>query len=204
VSEPEDVHVHDISLAVWDVTSPVVAGRRATLKVGVACASGCDLTGTCIDIYNETATRVGGGTVAAAPWPGTTGLHWVEIEVTAPDTEGDHAWSVQATAVDAPHPQAASDVPFIAVRPPEHRVTLKAIEKGSAAPLAGVELRLGVFRAATDEAGIAEIEVPGGTYDVAAWKIGYDMLSSTAHVVADTTIHLEVSVTPKVAQPYWM
>jgi len=42
------------------------------------------------------------------------------------------------------------------------RVTLEAIDKGSGVPLAGVELRLGRFRAATNEAGIAHVEVPGG------------------------------------------
>ena len=83
-------------------------------------------------------------------------------------------------------------------------MTLKAVQKGTAVPLAGVELRLGVFRAATDEAGTAEIEVPGGTYDVAGWKIGYDMFSGTAHVAGETTIHLEVAAAADAEQPYWM
>jgi hypothetical protein len=83
-------------------------------------------------------------------------------------------------------------------------VTLQAIEKGSAVPLAGVELRLGVFRAATDESGNVQLEVPAGTYEVAAWKLGYDMVSSMAHVAADTTIHLEVAVAAEAEQPYWM
>jgi hypothetical protein len=39
---------------------------------------------------------------------------------------------------------------------------------------------------------------------VCAWKISYDVLSSTAHVAADTTIHLEVAVAPEPEQPYWM
>ena len=95
-------------------------------------------------------------------------------------------------------------VRFVVSRPPEHRVTLEVIEKGSGVPLAGVDLRVGRFRAATSDAGIALVEVPGGTYEVSAWKIGYDMLSSTAHVAGDTTIHLEVAVAPEPEQPYWM
>jgi hypothetical protein len=83
-------------------------------------------------------------------------------------------------------------------------VTLEVIEKGSGVPLPGVELRLGRFRAATNEAGIAHVEVPGGTYEVCTWKIGYDVLSHTAHIADDTTIHLEVAVDPGAEQPYWM
>ena len=201
MSEPEDAAAHETSLAVWDVTSPVVIGRRATLKVGVSCSCGCDLAGTPVDVYNETGTRVGGGTLGSAPWPATSALYWADIEVAAPEAEGEHSWRVEATGSHGP---ATSMVRFVPVRPPEHRVTLKAIEKGSAVPLAGVELRMGMFRAATNDAGIAQIDVPGGTYNVSAWKIGYDLLSSTAHVAADATIHLEVTVAAEPEQPYWM
>jgi hypothetical protein len=202
VSEPEDAAAHQPSLAVWDVTSPVVARRAATLKVGLACPSGCDLTGTHIDVRNEIGTRVGGGRLGSTPWPATIALYWTEIEVAAPEAEGEHVWGVEAAG--QAHDPARSMVRFIAVRPPEHRVTLKAIEKGTAVPLAGVELRVGVFRVATNEAGIAQIDVPRGTYEVFAWKIGYDLLSRTAHVAADATIDLEVPVTVEPEQPYWM
>jgi hypothetical protein len=195
---------HTTSLASWDLTSPVVAGRPATLKVGVACSSGCDLTGTRIDVYNETGTRVGTGSLGSQPWPATAALYWVELDVAAPDAEGDHAWTLQAITPEPLHVHAASTVRFVAVRPPEHRVTLEVMEKGSGAPLAGVELRVGRFRAATSDAGIAQIELPGGSYEVCAWKIGYDLLSSTVDVNADTTIHLEVAVAPEPEQPYWM
>lgn len=204
MSEREEIAPHETSLAVWDLASPVVAGRRATLKVGIACRSGCDLTGTRIDIYNETGTKVGGGTLGAVPWPATTALYWAELDVAAPEAQGDHAWSFHTSAPKPPHGHATSIVRFVAVRPPEHRVTVEVIEKDSGVPLTGVELRLGRFRAATNEAGIAHVELPGGTYEVCAWKIGYDMLSTTAHVAADTTIHLEVAVAPEQKQPYWM
>ena len=215
MSEREEIasHAsHDTSLAVWDLASPVVAGRRATLKVGIACPSGCDLTGTRIDVYNETGTRIGGASLGSAPWPATTALYWAELEVAAPEAEGDHSWSLQATAPldhargrpEPSHGHATSIVRFVASRPPEHRVTLEVIDKGSGVPLTGVELRLGRFRAATNEAGIAHVEVPGGTYEVCAWKIGYDVLSITAQIAGDTTIHLEVAVAPEPEQPYWM
>jgi hypothetical protein len=204
VSEREEIASHETSFAVWDLASPVVAGRRATLKVGIACPSGCDLAGTRIDVYDETGARVGGGSLGSSPWPATTALYWAELDVAAPEAEGDHSWSLQATAPEPSHGHASSIVRFVASRPPEHRVTLEVIEKGSGAPVTGVELRLGRFRAATNEAGIAQVEVPGGTYEVCAWKIGYDVLSRTADIADDTTIHLEVAAAPEPQQPYWM
>ena len=192
-------NIHATSLAVWDLASPVVIGRRATLKVGIACSSGCELAGTRVDVYNETGTRVGGGSLGSAPWPGTTALYWAELDVAAPEVEGEHAWTLEAS-----HGHATSIVRLVAVRPPEHRVTLEVIDLGSRVPLAGVELRLGRFRAATNEAGIAHVEVPGGVYEVCAWKIGYDVLSSTVHVTGDTTMYLEAAVAREPEQPYWM
>jgi hypothetical protein len=161
VPEREEIASHETSLAVWDLASPVIAGQRATLKVGVTCSSGCDLAGTRIDVYNGTGTRVGGGRLGSVPWPATSSLYWAELDVAAPEADGDHSWSLQATAAQPSHQPAVSVVSFVAVRPPEHRVTLEAIEKGTGVPLAGVELRLGVFRATTNEAGVAHLEVPG-------------------------------------------
>jgi hypothetical protein len=203
VSEPEGASHHG-SVAVWDLASPVVIGRRATLKAGIACSSGCDLTGARIDIYDDTGRRVGGGEAGSIPWPATRGLHWVECDVEAPDVEGEHSWSVQATASGASHTAVSSVIRFIASRLPEHRVSFEVIEKGSGVPLAGVELRLGTFRTATNDAGVAHVDVPGGRYEACGWKIGYDLLSTTLLVSSDTTLHLEVTPTPEAEQPYWM
>ena len=203
-SSTDDLADHQISLAVWDMTSPVVAGRRAKLKVGVACSSGCDLTGTRIDVHDETGTRAGGGSVGPTAWPATNGLYWVELDVPAPGTEGDQSFTVRATAPQPPHGQAATIVRFVASAPPEHHVTLEVIDKGSGAPVPSAELRVGRWRATTDDSGVAHVEVPGGTYEVAAWKLGYDLVSNTIHITGDTTIRLDVTPVPHHEQPYWM
>jgi hypothetical protein len=189
---------------VWDLTSPVVAGRRATLKVGVACSHGCNLTGAIVDIHNETGTKVGGGTLGPTPWPGTTALHWAELDLAAPAIGGAHSWTVQATVSDQVHEQATSSCGFVAVKPPEHRVTLSVVDRDTGLPLDGVELRLGMFRATTNEAGIAQVEVSGATYDVTAWKLGHEMLSRSVHVAADVSIQLELAAAADPEQPYWM
>ena len=194
---------HEISLAVWDLPSPVVIGRRTALKAGVSCPCGCSLTGTEINVRDEQGTLLGGGVVGSDPWRGTTALYWVEFEIAAPPTEGIHTWRIHAATPNG-QPALESNVRVLASRPPEHRVTVDVIEQGTGFPLADVELRIGPFRATTNDAGRAHVDVPAGTYEVHAWKLGYDLLSSTASVNADMTMRLDVAVTRSPEQPYWM
>jgi hypothetical protein len=195
---------HTTSLAVWELSSPVVIGRRATLKVGVACPLGCNLSGTSVDVYNEAGARVGGGTLGPAPWPATAALYWAELEIDPSDADGDQAWSIRATTADPAHGDATSIVRFVACRPPDHRVTLEVVDKDSGLPLGGVELRLGRFRGATNNVGMAHVDVPAGMYEVSGWKLGYDLISSTADIVGDVTMHIEMALTREPEQPYWM
>jgi hypothetical protein len=194
---------HDTSLAVWDLSSPLVVGRRPTLKVGLSCTSGCNLSGTPVEVYNDAGERIGAGTLGSALWPATASLYWAELDLAAPEREGDLSLDIHAKPT-MPHAEATSGVTFVVSRPPEHRVTLHLIDKISGAPLAGVELRLGRFRATTDDAGIAYVEVPGGTYEVGAWKNGYQVLSQTAAIASDTTVHVELTAEREVERPYWM
>jgi hypothetical protein len=196
--------VHDVSLAVWDLTSPVISGRRATPKVGISCPWGCVLAGTTIEIRDQQGALLGSGVTGSEPWPDTLALYWVELDVAAPETEGTHGLSIHAAPQDSVHPPLESIVCVVASRPPEHRVTFEVIEKGSRDPVGGVELRVGAFRASTDDRGMARIDVPGGTYDMCAWKIGHYLLSTAARVAGDMTIQLEIAVTLLPDQPYWM
>jgi hypothetical protein len=193
---------HEISLAVWDLTSPVVVGRRPTLKVGVSCTSACDLSGTAVDVYNDAGERMGTGRLGSAPWPATAALYWAEVDLVAPEREGDVSLDIRATP-PLPHVDATSVLTFVVSRRPEHRVTLHVIDKTSGAPLAGVELRLGRFRMATDDEGTAHVEVPGGSYEVGTWKHGYEMLTRTLDITRDMILHLELAAAVEPEQPYW-
>jgi len=204
MSAPETDSPHEASLAVWDLASPLVIARSTTLKIGIACPSGCSLSGTIIDIRDEEGSTIASGHLGSEPWPDTLALYWVELDVAAPETEGTHAWSIHAISQDSVHPPLESIVRLVTSRPPEHRVTLEVIEQGSGGPLAGVELRVGPFRAATDDRGIACIDVPGGVYEVCAWKIGHDLFTTTTHVAADMSMQVEIAVTLLPDQPYWM
>jgi len=194
---------HATSIAVWDLTSPAVVGRRPTLKVGVSCASGCNLSGSSVDVCNDGGDRIAAGRLGSAPWPATAALYWVELDLAAPEREGDLSLVIHAN-LTVPHAAATSVVTVVVSRPPEHRVTLRVLDGTSGAPLARVDVRLGRFRTATDEAGIAHVDVPGGPYDIGTWKNGYEMASRTVVVAADTTIDLELTAAREPDQPYWM
>jgi len=198
----EDV-THTTSLAVWDISSPVVVGRLPTLKVGVSCASGCNLSGTSIAVCNDVGDRVAAGRLGSAPWPATAALYWLELDLAAPDRAGDLSLSIHATPT-LPHAAATSVLTVNVSAPPEHRVTLRVIDKTAGTPLAGVELRIGRFRTASDAIGIASVELPGGTYEIGTWKNGYDIVSKTVVIGADTTIDLELTAAREPDQPYWM
>ena len=82
---------------------------------------------------------------------------------------------VRRTDVELPHDGAASNFSVAVARPAEHRLTVKVREKDTANPVDDAEVRLGLYRATTDPAGMAAIEVPKGTYDLVVWKVGYDV-----------------------------
>lgn len=194
---------HETSVAVWDLTTPVVVGRRPTLKVGLSCSSGCNLSGTPVAVYNDAGERIGTGTLGSAPWPATAALYWTELDLVAPEHEGDLSLGVHATSA-VPHSDATCVVTSVVSKPPEHHVRVLVIDKTSRAPLAGVELRVGAFRAATDVDGIAHVEVPDGTCEICTWNHGYEMVTKPVDIRADTTVHLELTESPKAEQAYWM
>ena len=64
-------------------------------------------------------------------------------------------------------------------------------------------MRVGAFRAATDGAGVATIDVPAGTYEVSAWKAGYEAaITRVESGSMDIAIALVSAAGPQ--EGYWM
>ena len=202
----EDVPLHEISLAVWDLATPLVVGRPGTVKVGAKCSEGCSLTAQTIEILTEAEVGAGSGRLGPTPWPGTGALYWSEVDLIAPAKEGRHTWTVILTPsnLELPHTGAASRLSFLAVPLPEHCVTVRVVEKGTETPVGGVEVRLGPFRSVTGEGGFAKVELPGGSYDLVVWKLGYQAPPRPVEVAADTSFHVEIELAPEPEQEYWM
>lgn len=147
-----EVIPHATSLAVWAVPSPVVMGENFAIKVGAKSSAGIALTGMTVEVCDEAGIIVARGRLGETPLPGTSALYWSEVPLLAPVGEGVRAWSARFASADLelPHEQASSSFSIAIVRPPEHRLTVRVMEKDTAVPIANAQLRLGAFRAATD------------------------------------------------------
>jgi hypothetical protein len=190
---------HRTSLAVWSVPSPVRVGDRFAVTVGAKSSGACALSGARIEVCDETGARLGQGILGDTPWPGTDALYWTEIALAGPSREGQQCWSITfaATDLELPHLGASADFSFTAVKPPEHRVAVAVTESEVATPVEASEIALGPYRAATDRTGVAHIEVPGGIYDLAVWKAGFEPASRTVEIATDMSVELELIRRPK-------
>jgi hypothetical protein len=187
------------SLAVWAIPSPVVMGERFAIKVGAKSSAGVALTGGTVGVCDEFGAAVARGCLGATPLPGTSALYWTDIELLAPVTEGLRAWSVkfEPQELELPHESASTTFSVSIVRPPEHRLTIKVIEKDTAAPIANAQVRLGVFRGATDQSGLAQVDMPRGTYDLNVWKVGYEAPTKTVELNENISVEVEVLSVPE-------
>jgi hypothetical protein len=204
VPPPEGGDVHELTLAVWDLPSPVVLGRPLTVKVGAKCPHGCDLAGAAVEIRSDAHTLVGTGMLGPTPLDGTSALYWTEVTLAAPDVAGTASFTASVAAEGTLHPIASSTFQVLAVNPAEHVVTLKLVNKETGTGVEGAEVRVGPFRAATNAEGVASIEVPSGTFQLTAWKAGYDAASTSVHVAGQVSVELALVAEPVAEEPYWM
>jgi hypothetical protein len=184
---------HGTSVAVWDVPSPVAIDSRFTLKAGVRCSAGCELTGHSIEVRDQSGATLAACTLGKTPWPGTDALFWADIDLTAPGAEGLASWTVHVTGagLTLAHREASASFSFKVGPRPEHRVTLTILGEDTKAAIAAADVRLGVYRATTDDAGVAVFELPGGSYDLKIWSDGYGGPAITIAVNADLALDIE-------------
>jgi hypothetical protein len=189
---------HGTSLAVWAVPSPVVMGERFCIKVGAKSSAGCELSGKNILISDQSGTVIAEARLRDTPWPGTSALYWTEVDVPAPSEEGMFwCWvNFAAADIEAPHEGASSKFSVAIVRPPEYRLTVEVFEQDTKAPIPDAQVRLGAYRAATDPSGRAQLAMPGGTYDLTVWKVGYEAPGRTLDIREDLSIRIEAAIVP--------
>jgi hypothetical protein len=190
---------HGTSLAVWGIPSPILKGERFAIKVGAKSAADAELKGLEISVFDDSETVVARGQLRDTPWPGTTALYWDEVELTAPAEEGLRKWSVRfvADGLALPHDGTTAEFTAMVARPPEHRLTVKVVEQNSKAPIENVQIRLGPFRGTTDPAGIAEVMMPKGTYDLHVWKPAYEAPDRPIEIKGDLSVQVEAVFVPE-------
>ena len=187
------VRPHATSVAVWDLPSPVVIGQEFSAKIGIRCSAECRLTEKRFEVRDEAGTRVGEGSLGEEPWAGTQALYWAEVLLDAPASEGSFTWSAGLVAADlgSSHREASAVVGFCTVGPPEHSVAVEVVRDDTGDPIDKVDVRMGIYRASTDERGMARFELPSGEFDLHAWKPGFATDPATVEVIGDLEVRIE-------------
>lgn len=190
------VVAHAASVAVWGVASPV-RGTRFSVQVGVKCSAACRMGGQLVEVRDETGTKVADGRLGPEPRAGTAALYEAGVSLVAPERAGVFSRSVHfpGTGLDLPHTGASGTFTFRVLEPAEHTVTVQVRPKGIDAPLQDIEVRLGPYGAWTDERGLARVGVPKGKYELSAWRIDIEPVSTQVVVGGDDTV--EVDATPR-------
>jgi hypothetical protein len=196
---PVRIRPQETSLAVWSIPSPMVTDRPFAIKVGAKSSAGCDLTGMPIAVCDAAGTVLASGVLGDTPWSGTSALYWTELTLTAPAEAGMFGCSVTFAAPDlaCAHHGSLSRFSIAIVDPPEHRLTVKVVERDTAMPVENAQVRLGPYRAATGGSGIAEVALPKGSYDLNVWKSGYEAPATAITVDADLAVDIAVTPAPE-------
>jgi hypothetical protein len=189
----------DSSLAVWDIPSSVVTGRPLQIKVGAKSSADCALAGKAIEICGEDGTVEARSVLGDTPFPGTSALYWAAVDLVAPPKEGVFSLSArfEAGELDLDHNSSVTRFGFVVVRPPEHMVTVRVVEQETGLAITDVQIRLGAYRAETDQNGQAQINSAKGTFELNIWKVGYDAPPRTVAVDADTLVQVDAVVVPE-------
>ena len=184
-----------ISLAVWDVPMPVVAGEKFAIKVGAKSLSGRAPPGGRVEVSDAQGAVVASATLGDAPWPGTEALHWTSLEVPAPRDREAAAYTVRL------EPASLDAVPTrfsvaVAARP-AYTLTVTVTERDTQAALDGVEIRLGPFQARTDKAGRAELRVSRGDFLLQLWRTAHIAEPQPIRVGRDDSLELTMVHVPE-------
>ena len=194
---------HPTSVAVWGAPSPVLAGSRFTVTVGVKCTAAGPLAGQPVFIRDETGREVGHGTLGAEPSAGTRALYAAAVALTAPREPGVHAWTATYTAMETAQPEKPTDGPeaprhetaacafsFRTVEPPGIAVTVTVLDRDTQSPLGNADVHLGVYRASTDAEGKARVEASAGEYELYVRSPGYTPYTQAVTVTGDAALRV--------------
>jgi hypothetical protein len=191
----EKATLHQMSLAVWDIPTPV-AGERFSIKVGAKSSAGCALGTRRIEVLDGAAV-VATARLGDAPWPGTDALFWSEVELSAPDKPGLVTLSIRfdTAELDEPHEGASYQFNVSVIAKPEYTLTVKVVADCS--PVEDAIVRLGPTRASTDASGTAVVKLAKGDYELVVWKAGYDAPLTPLNIDADAFLQIDVRVVPQ-------
>ncbi len=190
------VKPHSTRVVVWDGPSAIECGEKFSVKLGVKCSSECRPDGWAVEVRDHDGKKQATATLSNDPWPGTAGLYYTEVDLSAPDTEGLYAWEAKAPAagLDIPHAECIASFGVRVVPTPECLLTVVAIDVESQTPVKGAKVVVHPYKAFTDERGVAEVRVPKGEYRLFVSGKKYFPFRSDGDMKADVTIRAELAL----------
>ena len=188
------VKPHSTSVVVWDAPSTIECGEKFSVKLGVKCSSECRPDGWTVEVRDHDGKKQATPTLSGEPWPGTAALYYTEVDLSAPDTEGLHAWEARAPVdgLDIPHAECIARFDVRVVPTPECLLTVVAIDMESQTPVKGAKVVVHPYRTFTDERGVAEVGVPEGEYRLFVSGKKYFPFRSDVEMKTDVTIRAEL------------
>ena len=188
-----------VSLAVWDVPMPAIVGEKFSIKVGAKSASGRALAGCRIEVSDSAGAVVSTGKLGDKPWPGTEALYWTTLDIKDPAAQSVAEYSVRFVAGqgEPAHHAVATRFSVAATARPEHKLTVKVTERDTAAALDGVEIRVGAFGARTDVAGLAELQVCKGEYQLQLFRTAHIAPAKPIKIDGDASVELTMRHVPE-------
>jgi len=188
-----------------DVPATAVVGEPFRIKVGVKSSRACGLKGAEVEVLDDNGVRKGMGSLGDSPWPAQPHFIGPRSKSPVPIRTVPHAGRRDFPNCERPAARpGAGAVSFVAVRPPDHKLTIMIFDKETAAPIENAQVRVGCFRIATDASGLAELTVPDGRYEVTAWMTSHELPPTTIEVTEDMMLRLEATALPEEDPNAWL
>ena len=190
------VEPHSTHIVVWDAPSAIECGKKFSIKFGVKCSCECPADGWVLEVRDTDGNKLASATLSDEVWPDTATLYYTDVELTAPDSEGLHAWEakVPVTDQDIPHGECVASFNVRVVATPECVLTVEAIDRETKSPVEGARVVVHPYRTFTDEHGLAQVRVPKGEYRLFVSGKNYFPFRSDNEVKADMTVRAELTL----------
>jgi hypothetical protein len=198
------VKAHDPHLNVWDIPSAITAGDAFSFHVGLNCSCGCNLANRDFVVRDQQGTVVASGRLGETIWPGTSALYFAEVRAVAPADISLHQWMVESAGGNSgiAHSPASLAMHVLTVAAPDHEIRIEAVDRDSGAPLKGIKLIMGPYRATTGEDGVARMRVVADHYVLHA--SGLHCMPYRDHLDATGPVKLRILMAVELPQEHFM
>ena len=198
------VKAHDAYLNAWDVPWAITAGDAFSFQVGLKCSCGCNLANRSFVVRDQAGTVVASGRLGDAVWPGTSALYFAEVQAVAPADISLHQWMVEFAGSNSgiAHAPGSLAMRVRTVAAPDCEIRIEAVDRESGAPLKGINLIVGPYRATTGGDGVAQMRVVGDHYVLHA--SGLQRMPYRDHLDATRPIGLRLLMAVELPQEHFM